>query len=162
MKNHSYVISLTVGFSKYHIHQKLDLLLQTSWKTVQGKMQKKRSINPQTIPWELETFLKEKKNVHRRSATFWSQKKKKNWIHPCNFEAKFTGHKSAAKSLENYTAALIVLVATSEVSAWVSTGHCPDALSDKSCFSPTICPGGMCFTQVSLHSCSHACPMPML
>lgn len=41
LRDYSYVISLTVGFSKYHIHQKLDLLLQTSWKTVQGKMQKK-------------------------------------------------------------------------------------------------------------------------
>lgn len=44
----------------------------------------------------------EEKVVHKRSATYWSQKK--NWIHPCNSEAKLTDHKSAVKCLENHTA----------------------------------------------------------
>lgn len=77
LRDYSYVISSTVGFSKYHIHQKLDLLLQTSRKTVQGKMQKKRSINPQTIPWELETFLKEKKKMYTEDQQHSEARKKK-------------------------------------------------------------------------------------
>lgn len=76
LRDYSYVISSTVGFSKYHIHQKLDLLLQTSRKTVQGKMQKKRSINPQTIPWELETFLKEKKKCTQKISNILKPEKK--------------------------------------------------------------------------------------
>lgn len=89
--------------------------------------------------------------MHKRSATYWSQEK--NWIHPCNSEAKLTDHKSAVKCLENHTADFqpwqcFSLILMFQASA--STGHCSNTLGGKWSLSLIICPDSMCFIQTSL------------